>query len=85
MLFRSALKAEYKTLQHATVHKSIKFGDVELLHYYPISETAYAAVVEVPFTAKVDGETRTFTVTMEVLCVYSGNIRRVVNYRVLDS
>ncbi len=81
----TALKAEYKALQNATVHKSIKFGDVKLLHYYPISETAYAAVVEVPFTAKVNGETQAFTITMEILCVYSGNIRRVVNYRVLDS
>ena len=41
--------------------------------------------MEVPFTAKLDGVNYSFTVTLDVLYVYSGQIRRIVNYTVLDT
>jgi len=81
----SMLKAAYKELYSTDVHTSIQYGDIEAIHYTVFSDTAYAAVLTVPFTSKLNGETLSHTVTMEILYVYSGNIRRIVNYKMLET
>ena len=81
----SLIKKAYKTIQTADVHTSIKYGTIEALHYTAFSEKAYAAILKVPFTSKLDGQKLSHTVTMEVLYIYSGNIRRIVNYTVLET
>ncbi len=79
------LKEAYKKLYKTDIHKNIKFGDIEALHYYPYSDTAYSAILKIPFTSKINDETITHEVVMEVLYVYAGNIRRIVHYQVLKT
>ena len=79
------LKAAYKELYSTDIHTSIKYGEIEAVHYTIFDDNAYAAVMKIPFTSKLNGEKLSHTVTMEILYVYSGNIRRIVNYRVLET
>ncbi len=79
------LKAAYKELYRTDIHSNIQYGEIEAIHYTVFADNAYAAVMEIPFTTKLNGEKLSHTVTMEILYVYSGNIRRIVNYKVLKT
>lgn len=79
------LHAAYSSLRKAPQYKNIKLGTVSFLEYYSYSTSSYSVIMEVPFTAKLDGVNYSFTVTLDVLYIYSGEIRRIVNYTVLDT
>lgn len=79
------LYAAYSSLRKAPQYKNIKLGTVSFLEYYSYSTSSYSVIMEVPFTAKLDGVNYSFTVTLDVLYIYSGEIRRIVNYTVLDT
>ncbi|MBE6621743.1 MAG: hypothetical protein E7630_02190 [Ruminococcaceae bacterium] len=81
----SKLKAAYQDLYKADVHTDIQFGHVEALHYTVFSDSAYGAVLKIPFTSRREGEALSHTVIMEVLYVYSGGVRLIANYQVLDT
>ena len=74
-----ALHALYKTLYNAPKYKNISVGTVEFIEYYPYTSTSMSVIMKVPFTATLDGVKYKFTVTMDVLYIYSGEIRRIVN------
>lgn len=80
-----ALHGLYKSLYNAPRYKSISVGTVEFLEYYPYTSTSMSVIMKVPFTATLDGVRYQFTVTMDVLYIYSGQIRRIVNYKILDT
>ena len=80
-----ALHDAYSSLRKAPQYKNIKVGDVCFLEYYVYSTTSYSVIMEVPFTATLDGVSYSFTVTLDVLYIYSGEIRRIVGYNVLDT
>ncbi len=80
-----ALHAAYSAVRKAPAYKNIKVGTISFLEYYSYSTTSYSVIMEVPFTATLDGVNYSFTVTLDVLYIYSGEIRRVVGYQVLDT
>ena len=80
-----ALHDLYKSLYNAPKYKSISVGNVEFIEYYPYTSTSMSVIMKVPFTATLNGVKYKFTVTMDVLYIYSGQIRRIVNYRILDT
>ena len=79
------LRSTIYTLYDAPVHRNIKFGTIEYLGYYPYSKTSYSAILRVPFSSTLNGEKLNHVVTMEILYIYSGSIRRIVNYKVLET
>lgn len=81
----AALKATYSSLYNAPRYKSISVGTVEFLEYYSYTSTSYSVIMRIPFTAVLDGVTYSFEVTMDVLYIYSGQIRRIVNYKILNT
>ncbi len=81
----SVLKEAYQGLYDAPVHKSIRFGEIKVLRYHVYSDVAYSAVVTLPFTSKSDGESLSTEITMEILYVYVGSVRRIVNFKVLNT
>lgn len=80
-----ALKAAYSSLYTADQHKRITFGELNVLSYYSYSETTYSVVVSLPFTSELNGAKYESELTLEILYIYSGSIRRVINYRILDT
>lgn len=74
------LKNEYKALYHSDVFQNIKYGECEYYDYTVYSDTAFSCMVKLPFTAVHSGETVSEEVTLQILYIYSGNIRRVINY-----
>ncbi|MBQ4064730.1 MAG: hypothetical protein IJD10_01375 [Clostridia bacterium] len=81
----AALKDLYQGLQSMPSYKSIQFGELTVEHYAVYSDTARSATVSLSFTAKLDGREVTAEATMEILYVYVGNVRRVVNFKVLNT
>lgn len=80
-----ALKDTYASLYEADKHTDITFGEVSYLAYYPYSSTSYSAIAKLPFTSTLDGKTYSHELTVDILYIYSGSIRRIVNYRVLHT
>ncbi len=78
------LKAEYKTIQKSDIYKSIKYGTPEYYDYIAYSDTTFSCMVKLPFTAKLNGEQVSEELKIQILYIYSGNIRRVVNYLVFE-
>ena len=81
----SSLRTTFYTLYDAPVHRNLKYGTVEFLSYYPYSKSTMSAIVKIPFTSTLNGQALRHEVTMEILYIYSGAIRRIVNYKVLDT
>lgn len=80
-----ALHDAYYSIRKAPTYSNINVGTVSFLEYYSYSTTSYSVIMEVPFTASLDGVKYSFTVTLDVLYIYSGEIRRIVGYQVLDT
>ncbi len=78
------LKNMYNSLYKADISRNIKFGNPEYYDYTAYSETAFSCMVKLPFPAVRNGETVSDEVTLQILYVYSGNIRRVINYLVYE-
>ena len=81
----STLRSTFYKLYNADRHSNISVGTVEFLEYYPYSTTTYSAILKIPFTTTLDGKQLTHEMIMDVLYVYSGSIRRIVNYKVLST
>ena len=79
----ASLKETYRTLYNAPQYKIISYGTLKVSEYYKYSDSAYSAIVELPFTANRNGETVSLTVTLEILANFSGS-RRWINYKVLN-
>jgi hypothetical protein len=77
------LRTAYKTFAKAEAHKSIKVGTLSVVSYSPHSETVYSVIVKVPFSASLNGVAESREMTLEILYAYVGEIRRIINYRVL--
>lgn len=78
------LKESYYSIQKKPVHTSIICDKFNVLNYYKHSSNGFSAIIEVPFSAVLDGNKIQKTLTLEILYYYSGSNRRVVNFRILS-
>ncbi len=80
----ASLKAAYSSLYNAPIYKDISYGELKVIEYHAFSQSSYCAVIELPFTATLDGQEVSVTVTMEILGNFSGT-RKFINYSILDT
>lgn len=59
---------------------NLKIGTPQYTEYTAYTKSAFSATVTVPYTATVNGIREEGSLTIKVLYVFSGNIRRVVNF-----
>ncbi len=74
------LKAQYSTLRNSPAGKNITYGDPVYRDYAVIASSAYSCTVVLPYSFEREGTVEEGTLTMEILYVFSGSIRRVVNF-----
>ncbi len=74
------LKGAYKTLYNTDIYKNIKFKEAEFSDYKVYTNNAFSCIVKLPFTASLDGQEVEKEITIEILYIFSGKIRRVINY-----
>ena len=74
------LKNAYKSLYSSDVYKNIKFGEAEFSNYTAYTDNAFSCTVKLPFTATLNGENVERKITIDILYIFSGKIRRVINY-----
>ena len=80
----ASLKASYSSLYNAPIYKNISYGELKVVEYHAFSKSSYCATVELPFTATLDGQEVSVTVTMEILGNFSGT-RKFINYTILNT
>lgn len=80
----ASLKALYSSLYNAPIYKDISFSELKVIEYHAFSKSSYCAVIELPFTATLDGQEVSVTVTMEILGNFSGT-RNFINFNILNT
>lgn len=80
-----ALQKTFYTLYNAPRHKSISYLNVEFLSYYRYSSSSHSSILKITFLTTYSGQRYYHEMTLDVLYVYSGNSRRIINYTVLNT
>lgn len=60
--------------------EGLKLGMPQYSEYTEYTKSAFSATVTLPYTVTVNGKTEEGSLTIKILYVFSGNIRRVVNF-----
>ena len=74
------LRALLPGVRDSAAAKNLKTGTPVYSEYTKYTSSAFSATVTLPYTATVNGSTVEGSITMKILYVFSGNIRRVVNF-----
>lgn len=80
-----ALQTTFYTLYNAPRHKNISYENVEYLAYYRYSSSSHSAILKIIFFTTYSGQRYYHELTLDVLYVYSGSSRRMINYTVLNT
>ncbi len=78
------LRDAYSEIARTEPRRNIRFGTAEYREFISYADSAYSCIVTLPFTSEADGEELEETLVIEILYVFSGSIRRVVNYTVWE-
>ena len=74
------LRALLPGVRDSAAAKNLKTGTPVYSEYTKYTSSAFSATITLPYTVTVNGNTVEGSITMKVLYVFSGNIRRVVNF-----
>lgn len=76
------LKALLPSVRESTAVKNLKIGTPVYSEYTKYTSSSFSATITLPYTYTVNGETEEDSITMKILYIFSGNIRRIVNFTV---
>ena len=74
------LRALLPSVKDSSAARNLKIGTPVYSEYTGYTASAFSATVTLPYTVTVNGEIMEGSLTVKVLYVFSGNIRRVVNF-----